>query len=77
MLILNTTKVVIKAIELNHKKTNGSCGISMIQLMENCGISHLELKSALNTLYQEKKIIVREGINHQLIYLSKNYAMPK
>ena len=50
-----------------HKLTDG--GMTLLSLGENLKITQEELKKKLSELYKEKKIAVRQGINHKLIYL--------
>lgn len=66
---LNSIEEVFKVIEENHNLTNGSCGLSIVALKIKLGSNCTELKPILNQLYSEKKIIVREGINHKLIFI--------
>lgn len=72
MIILTNKEIIVKLIEENHKLTNGSCGMSMIQLKEKSGIDYDNLKQTLNILFQEKKIKVRHGINNKLIFYGFN-----
>ena len=44
-------------------------GYNLIQLKELLNISQEELKIHLNALYKEKKITIKQGINHKYIYL--------
>jgi transcription initiation factor IIE alpha subunit len=49
---------------------NGNkCGITMPYLMHELGISLEEISTLLNQLYKEKFIVIRKGINNQLIFL--------
>lgn len=47
---------------------DGRSGITIIKLHELTGSPYNELKKEINTLYIQKKIIVREGLNAKLIY---------
>lgn len=66
---LNFIEEAFKVIEENHNLTNGSCGLSIVALKIKLGSNYPDLKPILKKLYSEKKIIVREGINHKLIFL--------
>lgn len=65
---LNFIEEALKVIEENHILTNGSCGLSIVELMHRLGLDYQSLKPILNQLFVDKKIIVREGINHKLIF---------
>lgn len=58
-------KIIDLLIE-NFKKTHG--GLNLIQLAEKLQIGQEELKQNLNELYKEKRILIRQGINHKIIY---------
>lgn len=52
------------------QKINGNkCGTTMPYLMDELGISLEEISTLLNQLYKEKFIVIRKGINNQLIFL--------
>lgn len=59
--------IVLDLIIKRFKSSNGSNGYYIVDLKNeiNCELSELNL--VLNQLYKEKKIIIREGINGQLI----------
>ena len=49
---------------------NGNkCGTTMPYLMYELGIGANEMSILLNQLYKEKFIVIRKGINNQLIFL--------
>jgi hypothetical protein len=49
---------------------NGNkCGTTMPYLMHELGIGLDEISTLLNQLYKEKFIVIRKGINNQLIFL--------
>jgi hypothetical protein len=49
---------------------NGNkCGTTMPYLMHQLGIGANEISILLNQLYKEKFIVIRKGINNQLIFL--------
>lgn len=60
-------KLLSKVI-LNHKQTNGSNGLSVIQLRSL--FSFEEIEKALQQLQEKKQITKREGINHELYFLN-------
>lgn len=49
-----------------HKRTDG--GMTLISIGNELKITQEELKKHLSELYKEKKIAVRQSINHKLIY---------
>lgn len=57
---------IIKLLNEHFKRTHG--GLNLIQLAEKLQIGQEELKQNLNELYKEKIILIRQGINHKLIY---------
>ena len=57
---------ILNLINEKFEKTRG--GISLIELAEKLEIGQEELKTKLNALHKEKKIRVRQSINHKLIY---------
>jgi hypothetical protein len=61
-------KSLIQKSKENHKKTNGKCGLSIIQ-MKNI-ISFDDLEKAILFLIEKKQIIQREGINNNLYFLN-------
>ena len=52
--------------------SNNSCGTSIMHITKCLEVNTKTIKSILNQLYKEKYIIVRKGINGELIFL-KNY----
>jgi hypothetical protein len=60
---------IIKLLQEKHDKT--SQGISIVDLKNTLNLPIDELKTILTELYQDKKIVVRQGINGKLIYLKK------
>jgi hypothetical protein len=60
-------KLLSKVI-LNHKQTNGSNGLSVIQLRSL--FSFEEIEKALQQLQEKKQITKREGINHEIYFLN-------
>ena len=57
---------ILNLINEKFERTNG--GISLIELCEKLKIGQEKLKTELNALHKEKKIRVRQSINHKLIY---------
>lgn len=55
--------------------SNNSSGTSLNHISQCLDITVQELKLILNQFYKEKYIIVRKGINGELIFL-KNYKKP-
>jgi len=51
------------------KFTKTNSGITVIQLMELNNLTYAEIKPILSELHNEKIILVRKGINNNLIYL--------
>jgi hypothetical protein len=58
---------IIKLLQEKHDKT--SQGISVVDLKNALNLPIEELKTFLNELHKDKKIVVRQGINGKLIYL--------
>jgi hypothetical protein len=59
---------LLSKVKLNHKETNGSNGLSVIQLRSL--FSFEEIEKALQQLQEKKQITKREGINHELYFLN-------
>jgi predicted transcriptional regulator len=53
----------------NQKLTQNKCGTSIIYLMRKFNLNSDEITKILKKLYDEKLIIVRQGINEKLIFL--------
>ena len=54
----------------NRQKQNGNfCGTPITTLISEFEVPYSELKQILNTLHQNKKIIVRKGLNQLLIFI--------
>ena len=51
------------------KESDNSCGTSVLKLRSALNISQSEIIPILNLLHKEKYIIVRKGINVNLIFL--------
>jgi hypothetical protein len=60
-------KLLSKVI-LNHKQTNGSNGLSVIQLRSL--FSFEEIEKAIEQLQEKKQITKIEGINHELYFFN-------
>ena len=60
-------EVVLDLIIKRFKSSNGSNGYYIVDLKNEINCELIELNLALKQLYKEKKIIIREGINGQLI----------
>lgn len=59
---------VLNIIQENSKKTGNGSGISAIQVREKSGLEIRPLVRILQDLINQKRIYVREGINHQLLF---------
>jgi|LakMenEpi05May12_1017382.scaffolds.fasta_scaffold10951_2 hypothetical protein len=64
-LIENLKQEILK----NQKLTENKCGTSIIYLMRKFNLNSDEIRKILKKLYDEKLIIVRQGINEKLIFL--------
>lgn len=53
----------------NQKLSDNKCGTSIIYLMIKFNLNQEEIRKNLKKLYDEKFIIVRQGINQKLIFL--------
>jgi hypothetical protein len=51
------------------KESDNNCGISVLKLTVVLKISQIEIIPILNLLHKEKYIIVKKGINGNLIFL--------
>lgn len=58
-------------IESYLKNTNNKSGLNPITITEEFSIDFKYLKPILNNLHQNKKIIIRKGLNSVLIFLPK------
>ncbi len=56
---------ILNQIKANDELRGGKCGLPLTQIKGNLS----EVKKILNELYSEGKIIVRKGINDELIFL--------
>lgn len=59
---------LLSKVKLNHKETNGSNGLSVIQLRNL--FSFEEIEKALQELQEKNQITKREGINQELYFLN-------
>jgi hypothetical protein len=59
---------ILKLVDLRHDLTDGKCGLPIVDLKNELGITSDELRVFLSELYKEKKIVVRNGINSKLIF---------
>ena len=59
---------LLSKVKLNHKQTNGSNGLSVIQLRSL--FSFEEIEKAIEQLQEKKQITKIEGINHELYFLN-------
>jgi len=51
------------------KLSENKCGTSIIYLMQKFNLNSNEINKILKKIHDEKFIIVRQGINHKLIFL--------
>lgn len=58
----------------NQKLSNNKCGTTIVYLMRKFNLNTEEINKILNKLYVQKFIIVRQGINHKLIFLKVNLS---
>ena len=59
---------ILKLVDLRHDLTDGKCGLPIVDLKNELGITSDELRVFLSELYKEKRIVVRNGINSKLIF---------
>lgn len=59
---------LLDLVEEQAKTSDNHCGLSLVQLQNKTGLNSAELKKQLKVLHNQKKIRVRHGINHQLIF---------
>lgn len=55
-------------IESEQKRNGNKSGTQITTIQNEFGIQYSELKPVLNTLHQNKKIIVKKGLNQLLIF---------
>lgn len=58
---------ILTRLRLNHKQTNGSNGLSIIQLRSFFYLE--EIEKAIQRLQEKKLITKRDGINQELYFL--------
>ena len=69
-------KEQVKQLIIERQKASGnSSGTSVTYLMEKFNASYDDVKVVLNELYKERVILIRKGINSQLIFLSKKLLL--
>lgn len=59
---------IIELINKKHEESNGSSGISLVDLISILNTNFTELKNTLSEMHKEKTIKVRKGINGFLIF---------
>lgn len=64
----NLEEKILKVVSDNHEKTAGHCGLGAVDIAIALDLEFADIRDALNNLYDNKKIRVREGINHHLIF---------
>jgi hypothetical protein len=60
-------------IESEQKRNGNKSGTSPTTIQNEFEIPYNDLKQILNTLHQNKKIIVRKGLNQLLIFTPNKY----
>jgi CTP-dependent riboflavin kinase len=55
-------------IDEYHKKSNGSCGLTIPSISQDLNIDMASLLKILRELYNQNKITTRNGINGKLIF---------
>lgn len=58
-------------IKSEQKKSKNHSGTSLTTISSNFEIAIFDLKKILNKLHQDKKIVVKKGLNQLLIFLPK------
>jgi len=65
MELIETIKLAI----IGHRRQRGPCcGLSIIALQQELGVTMAKLRPALRTLYDDGFFTVREGLNDKLIF---------
>ena len=59
---------IIELINKKHEESNGSSGISLVDLISILNTTFSELKNTLSEMHKEKTIKVQKGINGFLIF---------
>jgi hypothetical protein len=64
-----TKEEIYNCILENHKKSNGSCGLPTTRLVSENNTTLKTIRPILVELYNENKILVRQGINGKLLFI--------
>lgn len=64
-MLLKLKQAIINRQNLSENK----CGTTVMSLMDELNLNSMEIKVLLNQLHVEKFVIIRQGINHKLIFL--------
>jgi hypothetical protein len=69
-------KEQVKQLIIERQKASGnSSGTSVTYLMDKFNATYDEVKVVLNELFKERVIVIRKGVNSQLIFLSKKLLL--
>lgn len=63
---------MLELIKDHAQKTGNHCGLSIVSLSNMTGLTVNVVREHLKALYSERKIVVKEGINHKLIFDNGN-----
>ena len=61
---------VFKFLEFKQNKSENKCGISLVEIQTEMNLDPKKVREILLKLYKQKKVSVREGINHKLFFLT-------
>ncbi|MFL1896826.1 hypothetical protein ACJRPK_14055 [Aquimarina sp. 2-A2] len=67
---IDSTKLILQALKAKSDTSGGHCGTYLVNLSHSTSIELKELKKALNELYKNKEIKIREGIHGKLIFIA-------
>lgn len=60
---------ILSILYEQHYKSDGHCGLTARQVANSLGLEFKDIRDALNNLYDNDKIEVKEGINNKLLFI--------
>lgn len=54
---------ILEIVDRKHISSNGSCGTSFVELINELNVSAAKLEEMISEMYNDEEIQVREGIN--------------
>ncbi|MUP44871.1 hypothetical protein E0K83_03815 [Gramella sp. BOM4] len=62
---------IYKIIQANSRKTGNGSGITTLRAWEASQLNLQEFVQHLDKLIQDNKVVIREGLNHSLLYATE------